>query len=457
MENKFFKKIGIGFSVLILILILKLTYINVKQEERLSSHKNNPRLGLLEEQILRGTFYDSNGIVLTTGDTDKRYIYDDRYTHSIGYNVQGKSNLEKSLNYHLIKPTITFEQVMANFFKDDQFQGRDIHITLDNRLQKVSQQALKNYTGAVVGIEPSTGQIKFMYSSPSFDSNTVKQNWSSLINDTKNSPLINRATQGLYPPGSIFKIIPTIAMLKYYNNSWEDITFDCKGYIEIDGNKVHCYNKTAHGKIDLKQAFTLSCNTYFLNLINYVSPKRLERVADNLLFNEKFDTDIEISPSRLEITEENNFSQTLSYMGQGKTLVTPIHMATLAGIIANDGIYMQPYLIDAIYDRNGLQIQKALPKNKGVLIPTKYIEEIAPMMENVVKNGTARQLAKIPMLVAGKTGTAENETANAHSWFIGYAENNGEKIAFAVIIESHEKVALNVAELILNEFLEITT
>ncbi|OON90993.1 MAG: hypothetical protein ATN32_02875 [Candidatus Epulonipiscium fishelsonii] len=327
---------------------------------------------------------------------------------------------------------------------------------MDNRLQKISQQALENYTGAIVGIEPSTGQIKFMYSSPSFDSNTVKQNWSSLINDTQNSPLINRATQGLYPPGSIFKIIPTIAMFKYYNNNWENITFDCKGYIEIDGNKVHCYNKTAHGKLNLNQAFTLSCNTYFLNLINYISPKQLEQVADDLLFNQKITSDIEILTSSFEITNEDNFSQILSYMGQGKTLVTPIHMAILAGVIANDGIYMQPYLIDAIYDKNGAQIQKSLPKNNGALIPTKYIEQIRPMMENVVKNGTAKQLSTLPLLVAGKTGTAENETSNAHSWFMGYAENNGEQLAFAIIIEGHEKVALKVTELILSEFLEIT-
>ncbi|OON99889.1 MAG: hypothetical protein ATN35_10330 [Epulopiscium sp. Nele67-Bin004] len=410
----------------------------------------NPRTVQVEENIIRGNFFDYNGTPLTETIDEKRYyVYNSRYAHSVGYLNFGEYGLEKELHHHLFSPTYSFSQVSQNLFFDEKFVGRDIYLTLDNDLQKLCQDALEEYKGAIVIIEPSTGQVKAMYCSPSFNPNTLDVQWSELVADTDNTPLLNRATQGLYPPGSIYKIVPTLALMEYYPDEWQDITYNCTGSIWIDDeNCISCYNNEAHGDLTLDRAFALSCNTYFINLLQYITPKQLENVSKQLFFGQSLPTSINVAPSHINIVKTDDFSQAATYMGQGKTLVTPFHMAMLASAIANDGVLMSPYWVNYIEDKSGNQVEKNLPQYHSVLIEEGPVKALQYMMEQVVQSGTATMLSNIDGVVGVKTGTAQNESAYAHSWVMGYIKGET-NLAFAVIVEQQEKVATSIINYVL--------
>ncbi|OON93102.1 MAG: hypothetical protein ATN33_06095, partial [Epulopiscium sp. Nele67-Bin001] len=363
-EDKTLVVIGAIFGILLIVSCIKLLDISISQADALSVHDFNPRLAQVEEQMTRGNFFDYNGVALTDSIDGKRYyVYDSRYAHSIGYLNFGEYGLEKELHQQLLSPTYSIEEISKNLFLDEKFSGRDVYLTLDNELQQLCQEALEEYKGAIVIIEPSTGQVKAMYCSPSFNPNTLDVDWSTLLADTDNTPLLNRATQGLYPPGSIYKIVPTIALMKYYPNDWQDITYTCTGSIWVDDeNCISCYNNEAHGNLTLDKAFAVSCNTYFINLLEYITPIQLEKVSKELFFAEQLPTEINVAISPINIVNTDEFSQYATYMGQGKTLVTPFHMAMLASAIANDGVLMSPYWVNYIEDKSGEQVLKNLPQ-----------------------------------------------------------------------------------------------
>lgn len=446
------------FTVVFLGLAGYMIYFTMVESKEISIHPYNRRLDHLEGEVIRGNIYDTNGNLLaTTEDGQRVYPYGARYAHAVGYSQIGKYGAEAQTNVELLYPDYNLKSIFENTFMGKKFEGRDVVLTLDDRLQKISEEAMQGYKGSVVILEPSTGKIKAMYSTPGFNPNQLVANWDSLSSDQENSPLVNRATQGLYPPGSIFKILPTIALIES-GLEYENIIYECTGSITQGDYTIKCFNGNVHGKINLKQAFEKSCNTYFIHLQEYIKPKELQALGESLLFNKSLPLDIEYNKSRLEVGEKSTpFDVAAAYIGQGRTLVTPMHMAMLASMLANDGVLMEPYLFDFSKNEKGRVLLKNLPNYHRALINENTAQILQEYMMGVIRNGTASRLSTRGLRAGGKTGTAQNETGKDHSWFIGFAQNVEKpesEIAFAVIVENGGQGAksLDVTQQILRTF-----
>lgn len=436
-----------------------LGYFTVFERDRIAIHPYNRRLDHLDQEVIRGTIYDSTGEVLAeTVEGIREYPYGRRYAHAVGYAQSGKIGAEALANTELLYPDYTIESIFRNAFLGDKFEGRDVVLTLDNRLQAIAQEALGDYRGAVVLIEPSTGKIKAMYSNPTFNPNRIVEDWDALREDETRSPLVNRATNGLYPPGSIFKIFPVIGAMT--NGTDQTFTYECKGYIEKAGHRIQCYNGRVHGEVDLEQAFAKSCNTYFIALSDKVPFGALADVCQKLLFNADLPVDFDYARSQFPTEQVSEFDQLAAYIGQGRVLVTPMHMAMVASIIANDGVLMKPYLFDHATNSKEEILSKQLPEYVEAYLDEVQSKALQEMMHQVVSEGTASRLNDLDLDIGGKTGTAQNATGKDHSWFIGFAKpegNDKNTLAFAILVENGGEgaKALTVARALLQSYSDI--
>ncbi len=439
------------------VLSVYIAYFTIVESKSIAVHPYNKRLDHLEEEVIRGNIYDQDGTLLATSEGDTRiYPFGTLYSHVVGYSKPGKYGLEALANVELLYPDYSIQSLFNYAFNEERFNGHHVMTTLSHRLQQAAQEALGNQTGAVVVLEPTTGKIKAMYASPAFDPNTLQSQWETLRTDAT-SPLLNRATQGLYPPASVFKIVTAAAAIEEGLDTFE---YNCEGQITQGGHTIACYNNHAHGVIDLTTAFEESCNTYFIALSEVLSPKALQKTAERLLFNTSLSKTLIHNTSKIALTQTDHFDTLAAYIGQGTTLVTPLHMAMLASIIYNDGVLMTPYMLDYSMDGAGNVQYKSLPDYAGTYMDESTAQRLQQMMMGVVTSGTASRLSVDEgVTVGGKTGTAQNETNKDHSWFVGFAEATDTKtqpIVFAIIVEQGGKgaKALDVAQMLLNTYFD---
>ncbi|NLI88992.1 MAG: penicillin-binding protein 2 [Epulopiscium sp.] len=455
-------KIGFIYISMFIILISYLSYFVIVKSEGIVIHANNRRMDPVENEVVRGDILSSdNKLIATTvtngGDSVRTYPQANRYSHAVGYTQKGKTGIEAFANVELLRPDYNLESIFKRAFEGEKFQGRDIVLTIDDRLQTAAQNSLGDNRGAIVIIESSTGKIKSLVSKPDFNPNNVAQNWETLITDETNTPLVNRVSSGLYPPGSIFKIVTTEAFLND-NNSEADLSYNCTGQITTGDNTIRCYNDTVHGELNLSSAFAKSCNTYFINMGRDIGARGLRKTGEKLLFNKSLPLAMEHSKSQLlkgELIPDAELSAT--YIGQGKTLITPIHAAMITAAIANEGVLMEPYMIDYSKDKKGNIKTKNLPKYVDEIISPKDAKRIEELMVKVVQEGTGSKAAVNNMYVGGKTGTAENEGAKDHSWFVGFAGSESPEISIAIIIENagRDASASSVAHNLIKEYQNI--
>lgn len=429
----------LGFCLSFIGLIIYMSYFQVFQAEAVKNNSYNKRLWINEESILRGSILDRNGRVLAysekEGESYNRYYeYGRLYSHVIGYSYRkyGKAGLELEYNNTLLNIN---ENAAINEIKNivsPTTEGNSIKLTIDHELQAKSRKLLEGKKGSIVAMNPTTGEVYSMVSLPDFDVSNLNSDWKEISEDT-NSPLLNRATQGLYAPGSIFKVITTMAALKANNI---DENYECTGSVIIDGYEFKDYQGKAHGKIDLKQALTKSCNTYFAAKSIEIGKDTIGEIADNFMINKKIPFDLSTKSSQFPYRE--NLGKTdiaAASIGQGKVLVTPLNMALIASGIANGGDIVEPTLVKEVISKNGKTIKTTQPKILSSGIDTITANEVKDMMVEVVKSGTGTNAKIKNVKVAGKTGTAENSSGKSHAWFIGFAPAENPKIAVAVILE----------------------
>lgn len=475
-DRKMIYTIAAIFILLFVLLIGYMIYFTVFKQKQMAVHPQNTRLNSLESEVVRGDIYDTNLELLATNteEGERYYPYKNLYAHPIGYSQSGKTGIEALANQQLLYPSYDIVSLFKSVFMNSKFEGRDIVLTLDHHYQEAVAKGMEGKKGGVVVMEATTGKIRAMYSSPNFDPNKIVENWSELNTDTENTPLVNRATKGLYPPGSIFKIITTLAYMQTHPGEALDFTHDCTGSISGSDYTIKCFNQAVHGELDLTEAFTKSCNTYFIALAESLPEGALKAAAESVGYNEPLDFDMDYSISRFNLNEKaganatgsnqssdtisSSFEKAATAIGQGKTLTSPLHMAMLASAIVNDGIIMKPYLIEYSMTKvNGKVKLSNMPKLIGALITEEQAQTLQMLMENVVDHGTAVSLPEKGLVVGGKTGTAQNETNQDHSWFMGYAkdpEGNKAPIAFAVVVEGGGKgaQALKVCDQILEAY-----
>ncbi len=427
-----------------LAMCLYMGYFLLFQSEEIINNPYNARLNLFEERVIRGSILSSDGTVLARtavsedGTETREYPAGRLFAHVVGYSTMGKTGIESLANYYLISSHANLLEQTVNELMEQKNYGDNVVTTLDHSLQATASNAMGDRRGAVVAMEPKTGKILAMVSKPAYDPNTIAADWDSLVTgDSSEALLLNRATQGLYPPGSTFKIITALEYMREHPGNYKDYQFDCRGIYEFESYKIQCYHKTAHGTQNFTQAFANSCNGAFANLGQEEDLGGLRGLAEQLLFNK--DQPLPLPYSRSSYTMEPGASDweiLQTSIGQGSTLMTPMHNLMVTAAIANDGVLMKPELLDHVENAGGQKVKNFEPEMYGNLMNANEAAALEELMCQVVETGTGSALRGAPYTSAGKTGSAEFETGReTHAWFVGYAPVEDPQIAVCVIVE----------------------
>lgn len=439
-------------------------FLQVDREDVINN-PYNARLNRFAEHTVRGKILSDDGTVLaeTTvaedGTETRNYPYGNLYAHVVGYSSMGKTGIESFANYYLLTSHINPLQKAMNQLADEKSTGDNVVTTLNARLQTVASEALGDRRGAVIAMEPETGKILAMVSKPAFDPNQVETQWESLVNgDSSEALLLNRATQGLYPPGSTFKIITALEYMREHPGAYSDYQFECDGVCEFNNFSIQCYHKTAHGTVNLETAFANSCNGAFSSAGLDMDLDGLKNLSEQLLFNKEQPLAFPYSKSEYRMgsdAKEWEIAQTV--IGQGSTLMTPMHNLMLISSIANGGMLMEPYVVDRVENADGDVVKKFMPIQYRELMVANEAKALKTLLEKVVIEGTGSALRTDAYSVAGKTGSAEFDSAKeTHAWFVGYAPADDPQIAVCVIVEeggSGGQTAAPIARKLFDEYL----
>lgn len=430
---------------LLAVLFLYLSYIQVFRGDYLAGHPLNHRSAEAAAKVERGTVFDRRGEKLAYSEQDeagkfvRRYPYGAMAAHVVGYASQryGQAGVESSFNGELSgmnNPERRFGPITALWTAK---AGNSVTLTLDGGLQETAYRALGNRRGAVVAIAPRSGAILAMVSRPSFDPETVDEDWQSIAG-ASTSPLLNRAVQGLYPPGSTIKVLVAEAALAEKITDLRK-TYICEGSLKIGPDYVLGEsNHRAHGKVDLEEALAVSCNVTFGRLALELGRSRMAKAFDRYGFARPLGgEDLVESASRLPDfgrLGDGDLAQT--GIGQGSLLVTPLRMAMLATAFANKGVILRPFLVSRVTAPDGAVLKQFGSAEFAAAASPATAAEVGKMMQAVVDEGTGYAARIGGVKVAGKTGSAENPHGDSHAWFIGFAPADNPVIAVAVIVEN---------------------
>lgn len=432
---------------LFILLIVYLTYFKLTTSDKIVTNPYNRRQWEKENNIIRGSITDRNGTVIAmsvkkNGKNERVYPYDALYSHIVGYNSKayGRTMLEASFNNYLLGNTGV--GAAFNFTNDGQSEntGDGLVLAIDNRLQKKAAELMDGKQGAVVAMDPATGEILAMVSKPDFNPNSsnLSEKWQDLA-ESDQHPFFPRATQGLYAPGSTFKIVTSAAAI---NAGLSGFSLDDRGSVTIDGKVFSNSGGKAHGTLGLKTAFALSSNVFFASLGVKTGDDRMRSEAESMGMNRDVPFDISLKKSVFPSggLGTSKADVAAEAIGQGKVLVTPLQMTLITSCIANKGVIMQPRLVNRIVSPKGTVIREFGPKVYSNALDGNTVQLIAEAMREVVVSGTGKKAAVSGINVAGKTGTAQNEMSTEgkgmeHAWFTGFAPYENPKVAVTVILE----------------------
>lgn len=431
----------IVFLILFLSLIVYLTYFQLVKAEEVKLNTYNQRIWIAEEEVKRGSFFDRNGTELARNDINQEnnltyrvYNYGNLYSHIIGYNYReyGKSGLELRYNDPLLDKSeiASLDEVKAMLIEDK--IGNDIKLTIDHGLQSYTRDMLAGKKGAAIVMNPKTGEIYSMVSQPDYDVSKLRENFQEYKADER-SPMINRAIQGLYEPGSTFKVLTALALMENPEISQE---YECSGESEIHGYTFEDYSKTADGHLDLERALEVSCNTYFANKAVEIGPEKMGKIADRMYIGKDIPFDLNVEKSRFDTSKiKDDVELAASGIGQGNVLMTPLNMAMITSSIANNGDIMKPRLVNEIISPKGKTIRTFKEEKLVEAVKPEIAEELKNKLQAVVDYGTATSAQISGVNIAGKSGTAENPSGKTHAWFIGLAPVEEPRFTIVVVLE----------------------
>lgn len=404
----------------------------------------NKRQNLYAEKVIKGEIISSDGEVLAEtvvdneGNETRYYPHSNMFAHVVGYDSNGQSGLEMMSTYYLLTSNQNIVTRTLNTLSDEKSLGNNVITTISYKMQEACYNALGNNDGAVVVMEPDTGKILAMVSKPDYNPNNISDIIEDSANDTESSYLLNRATQGLYPPGSTFKVLTALEYIREKPNDYDDYSYTCESEDIYAGVPIHCYNNKAHGFVDLKDSLAYSCNTSFANIGMSLDMDGLYSLCEDFLYNSSLPYEGIYKQSQFDLNKSSDRSEIpQTVIGQGNTLVTPLHNAMIMATIANGGIMMQPYLIDRIENCDGASVKKFSSNSCGRIISSTEASVMIELLTGVTEYGTAAdKFSGASYSVAGKTGTAEyNSNGDSHSWFVGFSNVDNPDIVVCVIIE----------------------
>jgi peptidoglycan glycosyltransferase len=452
---------GVG---LIVALVVATTYWQTWAAGDLADRQDNQIERVAQFTIKRGEIRAAQGALLATNVARKvggRTLFFRTYptkglaAHVVGYSTQSRfrTGLERSMNDYLTGSNANLSTVLDTTFdrlKGATIEGNDLQLTLNARAQRVALKSLGTRCGAVVVLDIETGKVLVMASSPTYDPNDIERNFNRATGtraDCKRpDALLNRATAGLYAPGSTFKVVTASAAIDS-GRFTPSSSFVDPGYCEVYGKRVNNYDTTSpFGRLDLRTALKHSVNSVFCNIGKELGAKKLVEYAKRFGFystppletpsGERAPSGLYEGTKLFDPKQDSDVDPGRFAFGQERLLVTPLQMAMVAATIGNDGVVMRPYVVDRVVAPNGSIVVRTKPESLGRAIKPATAQAVAEMMRQVVAGGTGTA-AQIPGLtVGGKTGTAETGIAGLNTtWFIAFAGRGKPQVAIAVVVE----------------------
>lgn len=438
--------IGITYlcAFLVIGLIVYIMHFMIVEKDEVIANAANTRLDSYASDVIRGDIVTKDGKTIATNNGDTRYYpYDNLFAHAAGYSKYTKAGIELVGNYYLLDSHANILERIFHTLREEQNEGDAIVSTLNYDLQKTAYDALGSADGAVVVMEPDTGRILAMVSKPDFNPNDIDEVWKEANSgNSDSSVLLNRATQGLYPPGSTFKVLTTLAYMRQNPGDFEEYQYNCSKEEEIFNNvSVHCFGRKVHGEEDLSDALANSCNQAYADIGIQLNVNKWRDTLESFLFNKSLPYTDASSTSRFYLdgkSDKGYIPQTA--FGQGDTLITPLHNAMIVSTIANGGLMMKPYMIDSIENYKGTRIKKFSPSSYDTLLTSDEVDTLTAYMRKVVTEGTAADyFAGASYEAAGKTGTAEYANGDHdYSWFIGFSSVDNPEVAVSIVVEESD-------------------
>jgi penicillin-binding protein A len=442
-------RLYVFIALLFAVLVGATAWWTVYRAEELRAEPANRRAVLAEERIKRGVIRTADGKVIAGSRAiagkryERRYPLGDLFGHPVGYSFTriGRSGLERFRNDQLTGREDELISVVDSLLGKDRI-GHDVVTTLNARAQEVAMRALGDRKGAVVALDVKTGGVLVMASKPGYDPNGLDdtKTFEALNRDNENSRLLNRATQGLYPPGSTMKVVTAAAALDSGRYK-PDTRVSGKNGKRISGVPLNNFGNQDFGEIDLTTALTKSVNTVWAEVAEKLGKGTYAEYMERFGFGEEPEMDypgdqIFISGTRRGRRVVSARSRTVDIgrvgIGQGTLLVTPLQMAMVVQTVANGGRRMVPHITSKVLDEDGRVVEEVEPEEAAEVMDGDAADALASMMRKVVEEGTGTAAALQGVSVAGKTGTAElNNNDLNQPWFTGFTD----EFAVAVTVE----------------------
>ena len=435
---------GIFFGVLFVAMMSYYGYFVHTEGRNMINNSYNSRQKLLTAKNYRGNIYSADKevlaetVVFDSGQEYRNYPYENLFSHVVGFSTKGKTGIEAMANPYLIQSNIELSSKIENEVAGVKNPGDDVYTSLRCDLQKIASKSLGVSKGAVIVSNVKTGEILAMVSKPDFNPCTVVEDWDGYLEDDDSSVLLNRATQGIYPPGSTFKIVTSLAYLRENNGNYRDYFYNCTGSFRYDNSKIGCYHGTAHHGIDLITSFAKSCNCSYANMGIELDRTIYNDVLTDLGFNQSLPVDFNYNQSKLVVDDSISGEDMIQIsFGQGSVQMTPLHLHLITNAIANGGSYMKPMLLNKVVTDTGELIKEFKPQSYKALMSKEEADTLKMFMKEVVERGTAKKLKGLSYTAAGKTGSAEYNKVkeDSHAWFTGFAPVEDPEISVTIIVE----------------------
>ena len=422
-----------------LLMALVFGYWQVVRAPALRAHPYNQQAQQQAKSIKPGLIYTGDGeLVLGVEKDDEGWQHTcpagPLYCHLTGYNE--KTGLRKGLREALLGIGAHQDRWGAVGYTE---QGLDVVLTIDSEAQRRATELMEGKRGAVVALDPTDGAILVMVSAPSYYPAQVlesQMNYEMFTNHPA-SPELNRALQGLYPPGTILQIFVAAVGLDSGVVTSQTV-FDCSGTEQIAGITVNCSKPGGHGRLTLSRALADSCNIAFAELAQLIGPEQFRSYAQKFHLLDESDLPLPTAQGKMADLASDDAETELveAALGQGTALVTPIAMARLAATIASGGQVLQPYLVDRITRQGGETVTDYRGGRLGVAISQETAQQVAGMMQVSVEDGSASSVALSGCRVAAGIGWTQNPEGKPHSWALGFGPVGAPQAAVAVIVEN---------------------